>query len=62
VRCGTIVVPLDESLALAAADVSLEHGLAMADAIIYPTAARHRAEIITVDADLGGLPGVTRIR
>jgi predicted nucleic acid-binding protein len=55
-------VPLDESLALEAADIALEHGLAMADSIIFATAARYRADIVTADADFEGLPGVTLIR
>jgi predicted nucleic acid-binding protein len=59
---ATTIEPLHESLALEAADLSLEHGLAMADAIILATAAQHRAEIITADADFEGLPGVTLIR
>jgi predicted nucleic acid-binding protein len=59
---ATKVVPLDESLALEAADVSLEHGLALADAIILATANRHEAEIVTGGADFEGLPGVTLIR
>jgi predicted nucleic acid-binding protein len=59
---ATTVEPLDESLALEAADVSLEHGLAMADAIIFATATRHRANLITADADFEGLPGATVIR
>jgi predicted nucleic acid-binding protein len=59
---ATMIVPVDESLALEAADASLEHGLAMADAIILATARRHRAELVTADADFAGLPGVTLIR
>lgn len=59
---ATTVVPLDESLALEAADISLERGLAMADSIILATAARYRAAIVTADADFEGLPGVTLIR
>jgi len=59
---ATRIVPLDESIALEAADISLEHGLAMADAIIFATAARYRAEIATADADFEGLPRVTLIR
>ncbi len=59
---ATTIVPLDESLALEAADAALEHGLAMADAIILATAKRHRAKIVTADADFEGLPGVTLIR
>ena len=59
---ATTIVPLAESLALEAADISREHGLAMADAIIFATAVRYRAEIVTADADFEGLPGVTLIR
>jgi predicted nucleic acid-binding protein len=55
----TNVAPLSETLALEAADISLEHSLAMADAIVYATARAHAAELITTDSDLAGLPGVT---
>jgi predicted nucleic acid-binding protein len=57
-----MIEPLDESLALEAADISLERGLSMADAIIFATAEKHRAEIVTADADFEGLPGVTLVR
>lgn len=60
-RC-THVEPLDESLALEAADLSLEHGLAMADAIILATARRHGAEIVTAAADFEGFPEATVVR
>ena len=56
------IVPVDESLALEAADVSLEHGLAMADSIVYATARRHGATLVTGDADFEGLPGAVVIR
>jgi predicted nucleic acid-binding protein len=59
---ATTIEPLAESLALEAADISLELGLAMADAILFATAARHRAELVTADADFEGLPDVTLIR
>jgi len=59
---ATRIEPLAESLALEAADIALEHGLAMADAIIFATAVKHDAEIITADADFEALPGVTLIR
>ena len=59
---ATTVEPLGESLALEAADLALEHGLAIADAIIFATALRHRAKIVTGDADFQGLPGATVIR
>lgn len=53
------VIPLDAGLALHAADLALRHGLAMADAMIYATARSRQAELITSDADLQGLVGVT---
>lgn len=56
------IAPLDESLALEAADTSLEFGLAMADSIIYATARRHGATLVTADADFDGLPGAVVIR
>lgn len=55
----TRLVPLSESLALAAADVSLEFQLAMADSIVYATARAENAELVTSDKDLRGLLGVT---
>ena len=55
----TRVVPLAEPIALAAADLSLAHGLAMADAIVYATARHEKATLVTSDADLGNLPGAT---
>jgi predicted nucleic acid-binding protein len=58
----TTIEPLEESLALEAADIALEHGLAMADAIIFATASRHEARIVTGDVDFDGLPRVTVIR
>jgi predicted nucleic acid-binding protein len=55
----TQVVAVSSSLALAAADLSLAHGLAMADALIYAAARSNDAELITSDADFASLPGVT---
>lgn len=49
------IAPVDESLALEAADLSLAHGLAMADSLVYATARRHGAKLITADADFEGL-------
>ncbi len=46
------VIPLDETLALAAADVALQEGLAMADAMIVAAARSNNCKIITSDADL----------
>jgi predicted nucleic acid-binding protein len=56
------IVPVDESLALEAAEVSLGQGLAMADSIVYATARRHGATLVSADADFEGLPGALVIR
>lgn len=58
---ATHVIALTESIALLAADLSLQHGLAMADAIVYATGRDQEAEVVTGDADLKGLPGVMYI-
>ena len=55
-------MPVDESLALEAADISLAHGLAMADSPVYATARRQRAKLITCAADFEGLPEATVVR
>lgn len=57
----TKVVIADQTLSLEAADYSLEHGLHMADAIVYATARQHSAELFTSDDDMKGLPSVNFI-
>jgi predicted nucleic acid-binding protein len=52
------VVPLDDVLAISAAQISLDHHLPMADAIIYASTMAQNAELITGDPHFGGLPGV----
>lgn len=59
---ATHVIPLTESIALLAADLSLQHGLAMADAIVYATARDQEAQLVTGDADLKDLPGVVYVK
>ena len=49
---------LTEELALVAADLSLAHGLAMADSMMLACAHLHDAELLTTDAGFTGLPGV----
>lgn len=56
------IVPVDEPLALEAADISLRLGLAMADALVYATAQRYGATLVTGDADFDGLPGAIVVR
>jgi predicted nucleic acid-binding protein len=53
------VVNLTDTIALAAASLSIDHRLPMADAIIYATARHYNAQIVTSDSHFGGLPGVT---
>jgi predicted nucleic acid-binding protein len=53
---------VDESLALEAADLSLVHRLAMADSLVYATARRFGAILITGDTDFDGLPGSVVVR
>jgi predicted nucleic acid-binding protein len=55
------VVPVDQEIALAAAAISIQHELPMADALIYATAERNGAELVTSDAHFKGLPRVTLI-
>jgi predicted nucleic acid-binding protein len=57
----TRIVPLNNELALIAGDLSLEHKLRMADAIILATARLYDAEVVTSDSDFEGVPGVTFI-
>ncbi|MEQ1591704.1 MAG: type II toxin-antitoxin system VapC family toxin [Thiobacillaceae bacterium] len=53
-----IIIPLDTSIALLAAELAKEFKLATADAIIYATARQHRATLITSDAHFADLPQV----
>lgn len=52
------VVDLDTTIALAAADLSARHKLAIADAIVYATARARGSELLTCDAHFAALPAV----
>lgn len=54
-----LIVPLDTTLALLAADMHRQHELATADAIVYATAQHHGADLLTCDRHFDGLPGVS---
>jgi toxin FitB len=56
------IAPVDEPLALEAADLSLAHGLAMADSLVYATARRFGAKLVTGDPDFEGLPDTVVVR
>ncbi|MGB6670587.1 MAG: type II toxin-antitoxin system VapC family toxin [Candidatus Acidiferrum sp.] len=53
------IVPVDQDIALAAAVISIQQQLPMADAFIYAVAEKFGAELVTSDAHFKGLPGVT---
>lgn len=55
---STRLVPVDDQIALEAADFSLALGLDFADALIYATARRFGAVLHTSDPDLRSAPGV----
>ena len=57
----TRFVPADHIVAIAAAELSVDRGLAAANAFIYATARLEGCELITADTDFRGLPGVTLI-
>jgi predicted nucleic acid-binding protein len=53
-----IVAPLDTEIALSAAEICGQLKLATADAIVYATALKYEADLLTCDAHFDGLPGV----
>ena len=56
------VVPLDETLALQAAKLGLEHKLPLADSVMLATAQAYNATLWTQDADFEEIEGVRFIR
>jgi predicted nucleic acid-binding protein len=58
---GERLIPLTLELSLLASKASLEERLPMADAIIYATARKYQAQLITSDTHFSQLPGVAII-
>ncbi len=56
------VVNLDAELALLAAVVGAEHGLPLADSVVYATSRQLDATVWTQDEDFEGLPGARYFR
>lgn len=54
----THILPLSESIALLSADLSLEHNLPMADAIVYASALANKAKVVTSDKHFKNLENV----
>ena len=57
-----VVADLDSALAVQAAEACRVHRLATADAIVFATAERHGAALLTCDAHFDGLPDVVLVR
>ena len=49
---NSLIIPLDETLALAVADIALQESLAMADAIIVAVSRFYNCTVISSDSDL----------
>ena len=54
----TSLIPLSESIALLAADLSLKYALPMADAIVYSTALEENCKVVTSDTHFKDLDRV----
>ena len=57
----TNLVPVDQTLALEAADFNLEYNLHFSDALVYATARRFDADLYTSDEHFKGIPFVNYI-
>ena len=57
----TTIVPIDQTIALEAADYSLENNLHFSDALAYATARHWKAKLYTSDVDLRALRSVCLI-
>jgi predicted nucleic acid-binding protein len=57
----TRFAPVDVTTAIVAVDLSLEYGLAAADALIYAVARLEGCELVTLDGHFRSLPGVVLI-
>lgn len=53
-----IVIPIDGEIATAAADLSIQYKLPLADSLIYAVTISHNATLWTQDSDFEGLPHV----
>ena len=57
----TTIIPVDQTIALEAADFSLEYNLHFSDALVYATSQHFKAKLHTSDADLRPLKNVIHI-
>jgi predicted nucleic acid-binding protein len=61
IQQAKFIVSIDNSLAIEAAQYSIEYKLPMADSLIYATAKKFNAILWTQDNDFENLPGVNYI-
>jgi predicted nucleic acid-binding protein len=54
-------VPIDQTIALEAADYSIENNLHFSDALVYATARHWKVKLYNSDSDLGELKSVCLI-
>jgi predicted nucleic acid-binding protein len=54
-----MILPLTREIALMAGDITLLHKLAFADAVIYASAQKYQADLVTSDDHFETLAGVT---
>ena len=54
----TMIVPIDQTIVLEAADYSLENNLHFSDALVYATARHWKVMLYTSDSNLGALKSV----
>ena len=52
------VVPLDDSITLSAADISIKYSIPMADSVVYATAAENKCLLVTSDEHFRNLDKV----
>jgi len=53
-----ILVPIDENIAVSAADLFIQYKLPLSDSLIYAVTLAHKATLWTQDSDFEGLPHV----
>ena len=61
IKSRTSIVEIDAAVAEAAADLKLQHGLHMVDAIVLACAQASRSELVTGDRHFRGVPGVVML-
>jgi predicted nucleic acid-binding protein len=55
-RLSSSIIPINQALAVQAADISLRHKIPMADSMIYSVALFSESTVITMDSHFKGLP------